>query len=260
MAESGASQVALVVKNSPAHAGDGRDTGSIPGLGRSPGGGNPLQDSCLENPIDRGAWRATIYSTIQSQTWLKQLTIHTCGWDVHAWIYPRLPAFVTAQNRTHSEAASEAPQRLWRWERWPKVRHWQLNSLPSPESCLGSRDASSSVLSQPLPTGLAFLSHTKNAKTLTQRGPGRSLPDVIQLPIKRPHGVPFSTHYLVATATVEFSFRFDTLGLHHLIRGETVKHGCFQMNLFMKQNRFTDTENWPVAARHGGWVELAVWS
>ena len=55
----GASQVALVVKNPPAKAGDTRDVGSIPGLGRSPGGrhGNPLQSSCLENPVDSAAWR-----------------------------------------------------------------------------------------------------------------------------------------------------------------------------------------------------------
>ena len=54
----GASQVVLVVKNLPANAGDLRDTGLIPGSRRSPGGGNgnPLQYSCLENPIDKGAW------------------------------------------------------------------------------------------------------------------------------------------------------------------------------------------------------------
>ena len=53
--------------------------GWIPGSGRSPGGGhgNPLQDSCLENPMDRGAWRATIYSVAKSQTQLKQLNTHT---------------------------------------------------------------------------------------------------------------------------------------------------------------------------------------
>ena len=51
------SQVALVVKNPPANAGDVRDVGSIPGSEKSPrgGNGNPLQDSCLENPMDRGA-------------------------------------------------------------------------------------------------------------------------------------------------------------------------------------------------------------
>ena len=56
-----ASQVALVVKKLPANAGDVRDVGSIPELERSPGGGhgNLLQYSCLENPINRGAWWAT---------------------------------------------------------------------------------------------------------------------------------------------------------------------------------------------------------
>ena len=51
-----------MVKNPPADAGDIRDVGSIPGLGRSPGWGhgNPLQYSCLENPMDREAWRATV--------------------------------------------------------------------------------------------------------------------------------------------------------------------------------------------------------
>ena len=53
-----ASQLVLVVKNLPANAVDLRDAGSIPGLARSPGGGHgkPLQYSCLENPMDRGAW------------------------------------------------------------------------------------------------------------------------------------------------------------------------------------------------------------
>ena len=53
-----ASQVALVVKNLPSSVGDIRDVGSIPELGRSFGGGhgNPFQCSCLENPMDRGAW------------------------------------------------------------------------------------------------------------------------------------------------------------------------------------------------------------
>ena len=57
----------------PANAGDMRDTGSISVGGRSPGGehGNPLQYSCLENPMDRGAWQATVYSVAKSQTQLK---------------------------------------------------------------------------------------------------------------------------------------------------------------------------------------------
>ena len=65
-----ASQVTLVVKNSPANAGDVRDTVSVPGSGRSPGGGhsNPLQCSCLKSPMDRGAWGATVHGVAQSQT------------------------------------------------------------------------------------------------------------------------------------------------------------------------------------------------
>ena len=63
----------LVVKNLPPRAGDIRDTGSIPGSGKYPGGehGNPLQYSCLENPKDRGAWRATVHGVTKSQTQLK---------------------------------------------------------------------------------------------------------------------------------------------------------------------------------------------
>ena len=58
-----ASQVALVVKNLPANAGDIRDTGLVPGSGRSPGEGhgNPFQYSCLENPMDREAWWARVH-------------------------------------------------------------------------------------------------------------------------------------------------------------------------------------------------------
>ena len=63
-------QVVLVVKNPPANAGDIRDMRSIPGLGRSPGegNGNPLRYSCLENPMDRGAWRAIVHVAAKSQT------------------------------------------------------------------------------------------------------------------------------------------------------------------------------------------------
>ena len=61
--------VVLVVKNQPANAGDLREASSIPGLGRCPGGGhgNPLQYSCLENPRDRGAWRATVHGVAEGR-------------------------------------------------------------------------------------------------------------------------------------------------------------------------------------------------
>ena len=65
-----------MVKNPPAKAGDARDIGSVPGLGRSPGGGNgnPRQYSCLENPMDGGAWGATVHWVAES--W-PQLSTHT---------------------------------------------------------------------------------------------------------------------------------------------------------------------------------------
>ena len=63
-----------VVKNLPASAGDARDTGSIPGSGRSPegGNGNPLQYSCLENPMNRGARWAAVHRVTKSQTQLSK--------------------------------------------------------------------------------------------------------------------------------------------------------------------------------------------
>ena len=77
----GASQVALVVKNPPANAGDTRGTGLIPGLGRSPGGGhgNPLQYSCLENPTDRGARQDIIHGVTKGWTH-KRLSTHASSW------------------------------------------------------------------------------------------------------------------------------------------------------------------------------------
>ena len=76
----GASQVVLEVNNPSASAGDTRDTGLTPDSGRSPGGGNgnPLQYSCLENPMDRGAWQAMVYRVAKSRTRLKQLSMHAC--------------------------------------------------------------------------------------------------------------------------------------------------------------------------------------
>jgi len=67
------SQVVLVVKNPPSNTGDIRDTGSIPGLGGSLEGehGNPLQYSCLENPMNRGAGRSMVHRVTKSQTRLK---------------------------------------------------------------------------------------------------------------------------------------------------------------------------------------------
>ena len=77
-ASSWASQMVLVVKNPPANTEDLRDSGFIPGSGRSPGGGhgNPLQYPCLDNPPDRGAWWAMGHRVAKSQKRLKRQ--HAC--------------------------------------------------------------------------------------------------------------------------------------------------------------------------------------
>ena len=78
MTFTGASQVALVIKNLPTNTGDIRDAGSIPGLEGSPGRGhgNPLHCSCLQNARDRGAWRATGHRVTKKWTQLRRLSTH----------------------------------------------------------------------------------------------------------------------------------------------------------------------------------------
>ena len=68
-----ASKVTLMIKNPPTNAGDIRDMGLIPGLGKSPGEehGNHSSNLCLENPMGRGAWWATVHKVTQNQTQLK---------------------------------------------------------------------------------------------------------------------------------------------------------------------------------------------
>ena len=77
--------MALVVKNLPANEGDLRDQGSIPGWGRFPGEGNgsPLQYSCLENPMNRGAWRATLHRVTVSLTQLSTDERYVYAWLIH---------------------------------------------------------------------------------------------------------------------------------------------------------------------------------
>ena len=84
-----ASQVALVVKNPSVNAGNQEMYVWSLGLEKSPGGGhrNPLQYSCLKNPMDRGAWQATVHRVTQSKTCLKQLSTHAC---MHIHVYKML--------------------------------------------------------------------------------------------------------------------------------------------------------------------------
>ena len=76
-----ACKVALEVKNLPANSGDVRDTGSMPGWGRCPGGGNGtlLQDSCRKNPMDRGAWRAIVRGVAEKLDMTELLSTY---WDM----------------------------------------------------------------------------------------------------------------------------------------------------------------------------------
>ena len=76
-------QVVLVVKNPPANGGNLRDVSSVPRSGRACGGGhgNPLQYSFLENPMDRGAWWATVHRVAKSWTKLKQLSMHARAYN-----------------------------------------------------------------------------------------------------------------------------------------------------------------------------------
>ena len=81
--------MALVVKNLPASARVITDVGPFPGLGRSPGGGhgNPLQYLCLENPMDRGAWWATVHKVTESDTTEATYHARIClqGWYGQNW-------------------------------------------------------------------------------------------------------------------------------------------------------------------------------
>ena len=100
------SQVVLVVKNLPGKAGDTRDTGFIPGLRGSPGGrsGNSLQYSCLGNPMDRGAWQATVHKVAKVWTWLNR----------HDWTERR--ASLIAQLIKNLPAMQETLVRFLGWE------------------------------------------------------------------------------------------------------------------------------------------------
>ena len=86
----GTSQVVLVVKNPVANAGDTRVMDLIPGSGRSSGveSGNPFQYSCLENPMDRGAWQATVHGVAKSQI---QLSRYLLCMHIHSKILCEMP-------------------------------------------------------------------------------------------------------------------------------------------------------------------------
>ena len=126
-----ASQVAWVVKKPPANAGDVRDMGSIPGLGRSPGGGhgNPFQYSCLENAMGSRAWQAMVHRITQSQTWLKWLSTHTHTHTHTHWTMKVLPRWCSdkesaCQCKRHKRHGFDPWVRKIPWR-----RAWQPTSV-----------------------------------------------------------------------------------------------------------------------------------
>ena len=117
-----ASQVALEVKNPPANAGDISDAGSIPGSGRSPGGGNgnPLQNSCLEYPMDKWAWWAAVHGVAKNQTQLKKaMAPHssTLAWKIPWMEEPGRLQSMGSQRVKHDWATSLSLFTLMHWRR-----------------------------------------------------------------------------------------------------------------------------------------------
>ena len=118
----------LVVKNLPAIAGDVRDTGWIPRSGRSPGGGhgNPLQYSCLGNPMDRGACWATTHRVAKSQTRLKGLGT-ACGRT--GFLRDVCPSLFNIGDAGQQQKEAS----MWRWVQWQMTRCWhQANANQYP--------------------------------------------------------------------------------------------------------------------------------
>jgi len=109
-----------VVKNPLANAGDLRGAGLTPGSGRSPGGGhgNTLQDSCLENPMNRGTWRALVHSVAKSRTILKQLSTHTL-FDKYCFALPRIIIL-----GTELVLSTESGMNEWITQSWVLVKRW----------------------------------------------------------------------------------------------------------------------------------------
>ena len=141
----------LVVKNQSANAGDVRDLDLIPGWGRSPGGGNgnPLQYSCLENSIDRGAWWATVHGVTKSQTWLNDWVCthahtHTHSklmqWSKKWWLLKNLFIWLPW---VLVEASEHLTCGMWDLVPWPGVEPetpslgaWSLSLWPQGKSRL----------------------------------------------------------------------------------------------------------------------------
>ena len=115
-----------MVKNPLANVRDSRDMGLIPGLGRSPAGGNgnPLQYSCLENPMDRGAWWAAVHGVAKSQTWLSYWAHTHCDFGLAVW---SVASFTTIEDTYLKRFLLQSVP-------WGKENHTDISEL----SCVAS--------------------------------------------------------------------------------------------------------------------------
>ena len=133
-------------KESACNAEDAGDAGSIPGSGRSSGGGhgNPLQYSCLEKPVDRGAWRAAVYSVAKSQTWL--------NWPSALGMYDDRATRASLQCRQESDATelTKSTGDVWRhtYSRCGRFLQNEICSLPySPGLLLSAKEYTTDLCS-----------------------------------------------------------------------------------------------------------------
>ena len=146
-----ASQVGLVVKNPPANAADAGDVGLIPGMGRSPGegNGNPLQYSCLENPMDRGSWQATQSMGSQKSPIRLSHRGHPPSWTELREVPSPHPVPLSRPVEPFSEIVLALPAILppWGSEQLPPL--WS-RPLPGGGVCLCSVAQSCLTLSDPM--------------------------------------------------------------------------------------------------------------
>ena len=122
-----------MVKNLLTSAGAIRDTGLIPGMGRSSGGGHdiPLEYPCLENHVDRGAWRATVHAVAKSRIRLKWLSTHTCNEIYKSSFYWTLDVMRGSPGRLSSKEPTCQCRRC-RFNPWVGKIPWRKKWQPTP--------------------------------------------------------------------------------------------------------------------------------
>ena len=141
-----------MIKNPSENAGDARDLALIPGSGRSPGGGhgNPFQYSCLENPMDKGAWRARVHRVTKSWTRLKRQHTHT---HIHGEAEMRGSLLLTPNGTelprwlsSKESACQSRRQKRCRFDPWVGKIPWRRSWQPIPVFLPGESHGQRSLL------------------------------------------------------------------------------------------------------------------